>query len=152
MLIKAITYLHQHQLEIQTDEKGRYIETELSHIEWANKLCRESLLRKSDQLSGGQRTFFERLKSYLNTQGITEKNNKSFFAKDIRGAFNLHPELCKRNFKTLEKHALIAQINNTKKLGYEYELIEWSEYEKIVNSINSMDVVLKELKEKYPTA
>ena len=57
-LIKSITFLHQFQLEIQEDKRGRYIETKLDHIEWANKLCRESLLRKSDQLSGAQRTFF----------------------------------------------------------------------------------------------
>ena len=63
-LIKSITFLHQFQLEIQEDKRGRYIETKLDHIEWANKLCRESLLRKSDQLTGAQRTFFERLKAY----------------------------------------------------------------------------------------
>ena len=152
MLIKAITYLHQHQLEIQTDEKGRYIETELSHIEWANKLCRESLLRKSDQLSGGQRTFFERLKTYLNEQGITEKDNKSFFAKDIRGAFNLHPELCKRNFKTLEKHDLVEQESFGKKLGFEYKIRVWNDYVKIEKGISLLDEKLNELREKYPTA
>lgn len=39
MLVKAITYLHQHQLEIKQDKTGiRYVETNLNHIEWANKL------------------------------------------------------------------------------------------------------------------
>lgn len=151
-LIKAITFLHQFQLDIQQDERGRFIETKLDHIAWANKLCRESLLRKSDQLTGAQRVFFERLKAYLNKEGITEKDNKSFYAKDIRKALNLHPQYTQRMFKSLEKNGLILERNNTKKLGYEYELLEWSDYQKIQDSINSMDRVLAELRDKYPNA
>lgn len=151
-LIKAITFLHQFQLEIQQDKRGRYIETKLDHIAWANKLCRESLLRKSDQLTGAQRVFFERLKAYLNKQGITEKDNKSFYSKDIRKALNLHPQYTQRMFKVLERNGLVLEKNNSKKLGYEYELLEWSEYEKIQDSINSMDRILEELREKYPNA
>jgi DNA primase len=152
-LIKAITYLHQHQLEVQTDKNGKqYVETKLIHIEWANKLCRESLLRKSDQLSGMQRTFFENLKVYLTAQGITEKDNKTFFASDIRKGLNLHPQMLKRNLKALELLELIEEVNYSKKLGFEYKILEWRDYETIKDSINSMDRILKDLKDKYPTA
>lgn len=151
-LIKSITFLHQFQLEIQEDKRGRYIETKLDHIEWANKLCRESLLRKSDQLTGSQRTFFERLKNYLNDQGITEGDNKTFYSSEVRKALKMHPQQTQRMFKALVNNGLAIEVNNTKKLGYEYELLEWSEYEKIKESINSMDNVLAELREKYPNA
>jgi ABC-type dipeptide/oligopeptide/nickel transport system ATPase subunit/phage terminase Nu1 subunit (DNA packaging protein) len=151
-LIKAITFLHQFQLDIQQDERGRYIETKLDHIEWANKLCRESLLRKSDQLTGAQRMFFERLKNYLKDQKITEKNNKTFYGSEVRKALKMHPQQTQRMFKALVNNGLAVEVNNTKKLGYEYELLEWSEYEKIKESINSMDNVLVELREKYPNA
>lgn len=153
MLIKAITYLHQHQLEIQQDKNGKhYVETKLIHIEWANKLCRESLLRKSDQLSGMQRTFFENLKVYLNGEGITEQDNKNFFASDVRKALNLHPQMLKRNLKALELLELIEEVNYSKKLGFEYKILEWRDYETIKDSINSMDRILNDLKEKYPNA
>lgn len=151
-LIKAVTYLHQFQLNVQQDERGRYIETKLDHIEWANKLCRESLLRKSDQLSGVQRVFFERLKMYLNKEGVTEKKNASFFAKDVRKAFSIHPETCKRNFKLLEKYDLITQESSGKKLGYEYKVKVWNDYTAINEGIDLLDVKLKELREKYPIA
>jgi hypothetical protein len=139
-------------LEIQQDKNGRYIETKLIHIEWANRLCRESLLRKSDLLSGAQRTFFERLKGYLKKQGINEKNNKSFFAKDIRTLFSLHPETCKRNLQNLEKNDLITQESFGKKQGYEYSINIWNDYTTIENGINLLDEKLIELREKYPTA
>jgi len=152
MLIKAITYLHQHQLEVKTDGKNRYIETQLSHIEWANKLCRESLLRKSDLLTGAQRTFFERLKSYLKEQGITEKNNKGFLSKDVREKFNLHTQALKRNMNALENLGLITKIGSNRKLSFEYEITVWDDYQRIQSGINLLDEKLLELKQKYPTA
>lgn len=152
-LIKAITYLHQHQLEVQTDKNGKqYVETKLIHIEWANKLCRESLLRKSDQLSGAQRTFFENMKSYLNSQGINKDNNKSFHSKEIREHFRMHTQLLKRNMNALENIGLVVKIGENRKLSFEYEICLWDDYEFIKNGVDSLDRILKDLKEKYPSA
>lgn len=151
-LIKSITFLHQFQLEIQQDKRGRYIETTLDHIEWANKLCRESLLRKSDQLTGAQRTFFERLKAYLKGQGITEKNNKGFYSKDVRDHFRLHTQTLKRNMNALENIGLITRIGNNRKLSFEYMINVWDDYQLIQSGIDVLDGTLKELREKYPAA
>jgi hypothetical protein len=152
-LIKAITYLHQHQLEVLTDKNGiQYVETKLDHIEWANKLCRESLLRKSDQLSGMQRSFFERLKAYLNTKGINQNNNKSFYSKEIREHFRMHTETLKRSFKSLENIGLITRISENRKLSFEYEIAVWTDYEHIKNGVDSLKDILEELREKYPNA
>jgi hypothetical protein len=152
MLIKAITYLHQFQLEIQQDKNGRYIETKLIHIEWANRLCRESLLRKSDLLSGAQRTFFERLKGYLKKQGINAENNKGFLSKDVREEFKLHTQTLKRNMDSLENLGLINKIGTNRKLSFEYEITVWDDYERIKSGINLLDDRLLELREKYPSA
>ena len=153
MLIKAITYLHQHQLEVKQDKNGvQYVETKLVHIEWANKLCKESLLRKSDQLSGAQRTFFENMKTFLNTQGINKDNNKSFYSKDIREHFRMHSQLLKRNMNALENLGLIHKIGENRKLSFEYEITMWDDYEFIKNGVDSLDRILQDLKEKYPTA
>jgi DNA primase len=62
-LIEIITLYHQYQREVKTDASGqRYIETNLTDIACANWLVKESLLRKSDELSGELREFFERIK------------------------------------------------------------------------------------------
>ena len=152
-LIKAITYLHQYQLEVQTDKNGvHYVETKLIHIEWANKLCRESLLRKSDQLSGNQRTFFERLKAYLNLKGINKNNNKSFHSKEIREYFRLHTESLKRNLNTLVNFGLITKVGENRKLSFEYEIAVWTDYENIKNGVDSLKDILEELRRKYPNA
>jgi DNA primase len=139
-------------LEIQQDKRGRYIETKLDHIEWANKLCRESLLRKSDQLTGAQRVFFERLKKYLKEQGITETNNKGFYAKAVREHFRLHTETVKRNFTALENMGLITRIGENRKLSFEYQIDVWDDYSMLQSGINLMDETLAELREKYPNA
>jgi len=147
-LIKAITYLHQYQLEIQTDKNGvQYVETKLIHIEWANKLCRESLLRKSDQLSGNQRTFFERLKAYLR---INKK--ESFLSKDIAMEFKLFRQQVKRSLDSLENAFLISKIGTNPKLSFEYKIDNWEDYTTINKQINLLDKKLKELREKYPNA
>ena len=147
-LIKAITYLHQYQLEVQTDKNGvQYVETKLIHIEWANKLCRESLLRKSDQLSGNQRVFFERLKAYLR---INKK--ESFLSKDIAIEFRLFRQQVKRSLDSLENAFLISKIGTNPKLSFEYKIDNWDDYTTINQGINLLDDKLKELREKYPTA
>ncbi|MFK8046117.1 MAG: type IV secretion system DNA-binding domain-containing protein [Crocinitomicaceae bacterium] len=151
-LIKAITFLHQYQRKTQKDKAtGKsYIETTLDDIEIANRLSRDSLLRKSDQLTGRQRVFFEALKGHLKKQGVEQ--DISFFGKDIRKAFSLHPQACQRNFSTLESRGLIEQVNYSKKQGYEYRISSWEDYETIKNSISTMDEKLAELREKYPGA
>lgn len=147
-LIKAITYLHQFQLNVQTDANGtHYVETKLDHIEWANKLCRESLLRKSDQLSGASRTFFERMKAYL-------KANKTdtFFAKDICQEFKMYRQQVKRSLSVLEDASLISKIGINPRTSFEYKIESWDDYSIINQGISLLDEKLKELREMYPTA
>lgn len=147
-MIKAITYLHQHQLVVLKDDNGvEYVETKLVHIEWANKLCRESLLRKSDQLSGAQRTFFEKLKVHLQST-----NSETFFTKDIAQEFNLYRQQVKRNLHSLEDANLILKVGTNNKTSFEYKVVNWEDYTRINQGINALDEMLIELKEKYPNA
>jgi DNA primase len=149
-LIKSITFLHQHQLKVQKDENGmKYVETKLEHIEWANKLCRESLLRKSDQLSGAQRTFFEALKAFLREKGINENNNISFFSRDVREHFKIHRETLKRNLLGFENFGLVQRKGENSKQGFEYEILYWDDYEKIKNGVGMLDKILENLRETY---
>ena len=66
-VIETITFYHQYQREVKTDPGSgeRYIETNLGDIEWANRLLKDVLLAKSDELNKTERSFFESLKKWL---------------------------------------------------------------------------------------
>jgi energy-coupling factor transporter ATP-binding protein EcfA2 len=146
-LIKAVTFLHQHQREQEKDEKGQpYITTTLTDIEWANKLSKDSLLRKSDELNGTQRHFFEVLKR---TVKATDKT--SFFAKEIRENYRIHPQTLKRHIAFLVDYGYIIQIGFAKR-KYEYEIINWDDYTTLQIGLAILDDKLAELKQKYPNA
>ncbi|MBW6480870.1 MAG: toprim domain-containing protein, partial [Bacteroidales bacterium] len=92
-VIETITFYHQWQRQIKTcpDSGEKYIETTLEDIEWANRLLKEVLLAKSDELSQAERQFFENIKSWLAAQ-----KKSGFYAKEIRDAFRMHPSKVKR--------------------------------------------------------
>ena len=143
-LIEIITFYHQKQREIKTDQSGKpYIETAIEDIECANFLVKETLLRKSDELNGELRDFFERLK---NT--VTAKKVQSFYSKDIREQFRMNPMRINRYLRELESRGYIGRNGGNRKYGFEYEITDWDEYEKLKSGINILDEILQKLKEK----
>ena len=141
-LIEIITFYHQSQREIQKDKNGKpYIRTEIIDIEWANWLVKESLLRKSDELSGELRDFFELLKTKV------DKEN-SFYAKDIRKTLRMHPMKLSRYLVNLEKRGYLQRAGGNQKQGFEYQVKEWEDYEMLKEGINVLDKKLEELKAK----
>jgi len=143
-LIEIVTFYHQHQREIKTDQNGKpYIKTTLEDIQWANYLVKDTLLRKSDELNGELRSFFESLK---NT--VTTKQLKSFYSKEIRERFRMHPMKVNRHLRELESRGFIQRSGGNRKNGFEYEIHTWDEYEKLLSGINILDDILQRLKEK----
>jgi hypothetical protein len=145
--IEAITLYHQYQRDIKQDqETGEpYIETNLEDIAWANKLLKEALLAKSDELSGACRKFFEQLKSWM-----TEEKKTSFYANEVRSDFRMNPSKLKRYLIELTRYGCmtIAGGNRYKK-GYEYELSDPQEYEKLRSNVSHiLDQILEELRTK----
>ena len=147
-LIEIITFYHQYQREWKTDGEGRpYIETTLEDIELANWLVKDTLIRKSDELSGDLRGFFESLKHYLKNQEGTEEQT-SFYAKEIRKTFRLHPQKLSRYLINLEKRGLIKLVSNNRQPGYEYQIISWDDYQLLKNDVDVLDQILEKLKNK----
>jgi DNA primase len=141
-LIEIITLYHQQQREIKTDSTGqRYIETNLTDIACANWLVKESLLRKSDELSGELREFFERLK-------VSTKKEQSFYAKQIREVFRMNPMRVNRYLRMLEHMGYINQTGGNRKNGFEYQIKAWEEYEQLKSGIDILDQHLEKLKSK----
>ena len=139
-LIEIITFYHQGQRPRQINSKNQeYIETTLEDISWANRLVKESLLSKSDELSGDLRKFFEMLKSKY-------EKEKNFFAKDIRKALKLHPMKVARYLSQLEQRGYLKRTGGYRNTGYEYEIVSWDEYEMLKQGIDVLDHTLEKIR------
>jgi predicted transcriptional regulator len=149
--IEAITFYHQYQREQQADENTGeiYIETTIEDIEEANKLMKEILLRKSDELSGACRNYFEQLKKHQE-----ETKQTSFTNRSMGQALRIAHTTIKRYHFDLHNAGLI-KINVDKKVHGEqsrttktftYEITTTQEYEQLKNKINNaLDEVLNKL-------
>lgn len=143
--IEAITFYHQYQREEQADkETGEiFIETTIEDIEAANKLIKEILLRKSDELNTACRRYFEYLKAFLKSESKT-----AFTAKEVRGELRINHSNQKRYMLQLLYNNYIKKSTGTKAKGYKYEVVSMEEYETLKNSISRvLDEILDELRE-----
>ncbi len=143
--IETITFYHQYQREVKTDPatNERYIETTIEDIEWANRLLKDVLLAKADELSGECRRLFERLKSWL------KANNKtSFFKNEIREAFRMNPNNLKYYLVQLLRYNYLKVVGgNRHKSGFEYEIRNIDEYQQLNKSLdNALDAALEDIK------
>ncbi|MBN2348461.1 MAG: toprim domain-containing protein [Bacteroidales bacterium] len=145
-LIEIITFYHQYQREWKEGKDGKpYIETTLEDIELANWLVKDTILRKSDELGGDLRGFFESLKCHLKSQNGKEEQT-SFYAKEIRKAFRMHPQKLSRYLSNLEKRGMIKLIGRNRQTGYEYQIISWDDYQLLKNDVDILDRILEKLK------
>lgn len=145
-LIEIITFYHQHQRTIYKNKDGaRCINTTLEDIYWANYLVKDVLLKKSDELNGTLREFFEDLKNLVQ-QRKTE--NKSFYAKEVREYYRMNPMRVNRYLNDLEMRSYINRTGGNRKTGFEYEITNWKEYEQLKDGINLLDKILEEIKVK----
>lgn len=143
-LIKAIAFWHQKQRVVKEKEDGtRYIEATLKDVAWANKLSREVLLRKSDELNGALRGFFERIKMWMHTNKM-----ETFQAKPLREHFRMNPMQVNRYLRELEQRSYIKQAGGNRKMGFEYSVTVWDDYEQLQSGLSILDEVLEQLKQR----
>ena len=141
--IEVITHYHQYQREQKVDnETGEiYIETTLEDVKEANKLLKEILLRKSDELSGACRNYLEAVKSYLENENKTQFTNR-----EIRKALKVNPSNQKRYNLSLTTNYYIKNIKGKKGATYNYEIVSYKEFQELRNHITSvLDENLKKL-------
>lgn len=139
--IEVVTFYHQYQREKQYDQETgeEFIETTLEDIAEANKLMKEVLLRKSDQLNGATREYFERLKAWMKAEG-----KDTFMNREIRSNLRIKGTTLRRYHHSLLDVGLIRVKSGKKATGYQYEIVSPDEYEKLKQSIASvLDDVLK---------
>jgi hypothetical protein len=142
--IEAITFYYQYQRESKVDTQTgeMYIETTLEDIENANRLLKEVLLRKSDELTGSCRNYLESLKSYLKAN-----KKKQFTNREIRQVLRVNPSNQKRYNLQLQLGYYIKKVEGKKTTGYHYEIVSTTEYNQLQSKINSvLDKTLERLK------
>ncbi len=142
--IEAVTFYKQYQRPHKTDEATgeKYIESTLEDIEEANALMKEILLRKSDELSGACRTYFENLKKYLKSNG-----QKQFSNKEIRTVLKENQSNQKRWMLELKNYGYIRKSEGDQKKGFLYEVSSYEEYEELQGRIATvLDEILEGLR------
>jgi len=138
--IELVTFYHQYQRETQYDRQTgeEYIETTIEDIEQANKLMKEALLRKSDQLNGATRDYFEKLKAWLKSHRVD-----CFTNRDVRAHLRIKGTTLRRYNSHLLDAGLIRVESGKKSTGYLYEVVSLDEYEKLQQRMNTvLDEVL----------
>lgn len=146
--IEAVTFYHQYQREKKVDKLTgeQFIETTLEDIAEANKLMKEVLLRKADELSGATRNYFEQLKQLLQ-----DNKQSTFTNKDIRKALRLPGTTVRRYHNELLQNSYIRLQESKKKKGYLFEIVSYEEYMQLKNSISIvLDEILHKLRAPAP--
>ncbi|HZI25540.1 MAG TPA: hypothetical protein VFD46_10695 [Chryseolinea sp.] len=147
--VEVITFYHQFQREKLYDQETgeEYIETALEDIAEANKLMKEILLRKSDELNGATRSYFEKLKMYLKESRQTDYTNR-----EIRQHLRIKGTTLRRYHNELLSCGMIRVKAGKKNVGYQYEVVSYEEYEKLHSHIDGMlDEILNKLQTGEPT-
>ncbi len=131
--IEAITFYHQHQRPLQAEPSTAevYIETTPRDIEWAFKLLKETLFRKSDELSGSLREFYEWLRLWAKEQRLDK-----FYGNDIRKHSRIHPRTLQRYLGELAEYGYISFIGGSKyRSGYQYGIDQAAPQEQLQANI-----------------
>ena len=128
--IETITFYHQYQRKVKTDEVTghRYIETTKQDVEAAFSLLKEVLFSKSDELSKASRKFLERLKLHI-------KGGSVFYTQEIRKQLRVSSSTIHRYIRELKQNGYIKYKGGNKYKGYEYEIVDYKEYEKLKDGI-----------------
>jgi hypothetical protein len=133
--IEAVTFYHQYQRKQQCDsDTGElYIETTAEDIAESNRLLKEILLRKSDELTGACRNYFERLKAH-----VKGSKQSTFTNKEIRTVLRLPLSTVKRYHLELLQCNYLKLAVDKKQEGYRYEVVSYEEYAALQQRINTV--------------
>jgi predicted transcriptional regulator len=143
--IEVITFFKQYEREQKCDEATGeiFIETTIEDIQEANQLLKEILLRKSDELNGATRNYFEELKQY-----IVKSNQSSFTGTSIRSQLRIPISSVKRYNAALLAAGLIRKVENKNTKAHYYEIISKEEYTALQNSIaTALDEALQKIQQ-----
>jgi hypothetical protein len=131
--IEAITFYHQYQREQNTDkETGEiFIESTSEDIQNGYKYLQHVLLRRSDELNGAVRNFYEQLKEI-----VTKKELIKFKLLEIRKEIKMPPRTIQHYITQLVEYDYLQIVGGKKTIGYEYELTQNTSVKELEAQIN----------------
>jgi DNA-binding transcriptional ArsR family regulator len=135
-VIEAITFYHQCQREQTADkETGELqIETHPSDIENGFKYLKNVLFRRSDELNGAVRDFFEEVKRAMEKKEMPA-GQTGFKVTDIREEIKLPPRTVQHYLKTLLEHGYVEITRGKQRSGYEYKTTSCTSESQLQQSI-----------------
>jgi DNA primase len=140
--IETVTFYHQYQRPLKTNEetKEQYIETTKEDVIIAFRLMKEVLFSKSDELSKATRRFLEKLKAEV-------KTGELFYTQEIRKNLRLSSSTIHRYMNELKANGYIRYKHGSKTQGFEYEIKDYQEYEKLKSDIDKkIEEILSKIK------
>ena len=145
--IETVTFYHQWQREVHINRQTgeQHIETTIEDIEEANRLLKDVLLAKSDELTKACRKFLELIKNYLKYE-----KKSSFYSGDIRIKYRMAPTTLNRHLKDLRRYGYVKIVSGSKSKGFEYELENIGEITGLESKLQTaFDEALERIKSKY---
>jgi len=160
--IETITFYHQYQRDQQADETTGeiFIEVHPTDVENAFNLMQNVLFRKSDELSGAAREFYQWISDKGRKFADPKLNSgKGFYSRDVREESRtcgehgrtIHPRTLNRYLNELAEYGLLQVTGGNKNTtGYSYKLVQNRSYEELQKSINTqIENVIKEVWKVY---
>lgn len=151
--IEAITFYHQYQREQKAEENGgeMYIESTPSDVGNGFMYLQDVLFRKSDELNGAVRNFYEKLKIIVEKIEVTEENqSKKFKVSDIKKYLKLTPRSIQIYFRTLAEYQYLQVVGGKQRTGYEYELLSAPTETELQKEIEThIKIVLERVEKSY---
>lgn len=126
--VRQVTVLHQYRRE--KDSRGRLI-TRKEDLLVAADIMFESILLKIDELDGGLRQFYERLKDYVKAMGGDHHDTYCFGQREIRMALNVSKSQLQRYIYDLRGLEYIVLSDGHINRGYRYRIIYWDDIQRI---------------------
>lgn len=129
--IRQITLINQYQRK--KDVQDRLI-TELEDIKTAVNIMFDSIILKIDELDGGLRLFYERLKIYITEKAEQNEEKPSlqdFTQREIRHNLRISKTSLQRYISDLVTLEYIQQAGGHHNRGYKYKITYWDDIGKI---------------------
>ena len=126
--VRQVTLVNQYRRD--KDSRGRLI-TRKEDLLVAADIMFESILLKIDELDGGLRQFYERLKDYVKAMGGDHPGTYGFGQREIRMALNVSKSQLQRYIYDLRGLEYIVLSDGHPNRGYRYRIIYWDDITRI---------------------
>ena len=144
----ALAFYNQYQRKKNANKNTGelYIEVHPKDVEDSFDLLEDVLFRKSDELSGASREFYQWLKQWNG-----QNKYKIFFSSDIRKDNRIQPRTLNRYLQELADYGLLQIVGGNKhRSGYSYKIMHGRDNENLKKSIKEqIECIIKNVWQKH---